>query len=117
MGDLSVSFFCFLSVHGCYIPPYIMKSLPLTSSLSTCAHACMGFSLEPCALSLIWNMQLTLSIAHCSWSCQVRISCVIVCWRITEWWQPGSPRDQVHAKLSSTLLVWCRISVHSVVQY
>jgi len=45
----------------------------------------MGFSLEPCALSLIWNMQQTLGIAHCSWSCQVRISCVIVCWRITEW--------------------------------
>ena len=85
---------------------------------------CMGFSLEPCALSLIWTMQQSLGTAHCSWSCQVCIRCVIVCWHITERWQPGSPRDQVHTKLSCTLLVWCSIStfcgavsVHSVVQY
>ena len=36
MGDLSVSFFSFLSVHECFIPPNIVKSLPLTSSISTC---------------------------------------------------------------------------------
>jgi len=73
----------------------------------------MGFSLEPCALSLIWNMQQTVGTAHCSWSCQVHISCVIVCWYITEWWQPGSPRSRVHSKLSCTLLVWCSISIFS----
>ena len=37
MDDLSVSFFNFFSVHECYIPPNIVKSLPLTSSISTCA--------------------------------------------------------------------------------
>jgi len=42
MGDLSVSFFSFLSVHECYIPPNIVKSLPLTSSIST--YACVWAS-------------------------------------------------------------------------
>jgi len=86
----------------CEVPP------PHKLYINMCT--CRGFSPELCALRLICNMQKTLGTAHCSWSYQVHISCVIVCWHITEWWQPGYPRDQVHTKLSCTLLLWCGIS-------